>query len=530
MVMDTSIVFKRKHPVLAARETQIVRNVLAMKGGKPYIDARLWRAPNESDLSWTGTGPQNLHPVNLGCVGRKDRACNVNDAGRIAAKINQYLFQTPAARAGVDEAWAGAATPNGLPLGDFWQRVSEQVTSSGWCWLQADRGARQMDEVTGAPKARSLAKREADGDRLLWMLWPATSVLDWHFGKDGRLAWLLTQEVEWDNEDPFEPAKKLETRTVWRRSPSGATWQRWRRGGQKDEIGVVAEGDVSSSEIPFVLAGWPSEDPWWFDDVELVQAQTMNLDSLYIEILVRACFPQLVVPASMVDSLVSRLVERGGQKDGERVIEVVKEIVRGMDSPIVESGDDKGVTRIISPAMADMKAIPDEIARKRSVLFDQAGLALFNRETRQVQSAESKQFDHLDTEATLRARAEMLQTAEKKLVEISKALDTSWASYDPVWPDAFDVTDVAADSAALATLQGIGNLTLTQRKGVLKAATKILCGLVKLDDATKGRIDAEIENLTEESFSFPKADWENTDFTQKDADEVWDDVMGGGDE
>ena len=88
----------------------------------------------------------------------------------------------------------------------------------------------------------------------------------------------------------------------------------------------------------------------------------------------------------------------------------------------------------------------------------------------------------------------------------------------------------AADSAALATLQGIGNLTLTQRKGVLKAATKILCGLVKLDDATKGRIDAEIENLTEESFSFPKADWENTDFTQKDADEVWDDVMGGGDE
>jgi hypothetical protein len=507
--MDTSIVFSRRHPILQARATQIIRNALAVKGGRPYVEARLWRAPNESDLSWTGTGPQRL-PQNIGCVGRRDRACNVNDAGRIASKINQYLFQEAAARPGLNAEWARSATPDGISLSQFWQNVSTEITCSGWCWLQADRGAPETDEATGRPKPRSLARREESGDRLFWMMWPSTSVLDWHFDGAGRLQWLLTQETKRDNADPMLPARSVETRTIWRRGQGSgnATFQKWARGGQEGEQPqVITEGDVSSTEIPFVLVGRPSDEPWWFDDVELIQAQTMNLDSLYIEILARCCFPQLVVPTSMVDSLTARLVERAGQIDGERVIEVVKEIVRGMDSPIVESGDDKGVTRIISPAMSDMKAIPDEIARKRGVLFDQAGLALFNRETRQVQSAESKKFDHLDTEATLRARAEMLQKAEEGLVAISQALDTTWKTYEPTWPSDFDVTDLAADSAALSTIQGIGHLTLSQRKLLLKAATKLLTQLVRVDDDMKRQIDEEIDGLTDEDFSYPIPDW-----------------------
>jgi hypothetical protein len=103
----------------------------------------------------------------------------------------------------------------------------------------------------------------------------------------------------------------------------------------------------------------------------------------------------------------------------------------------------------------------------------------------------------------------MLLEADRRRVAVATALDTAWKPYEPTWPNSFDVTDVAADSAALATLQGVKNLTLTQRKAVLKAATKILCGLVRLDDDTKDRIDKEIDALTEESFSFPRADWED---------------------
>ena len=78
---------------------QIRYNLLAISGGRPYIDARLQRAPNESNLSWHGSQTDQI-------PGRKQRAFLINDAGRVAAKIEQYLFARPVARDGIDEAFA----------------------------------------------------------------------------------------------------------------------------------------------------------------------------------------------------------------------------------------------------------------------------------------------------------------------------------------------------------------------------------------------------------------------------------------
>ena len=39
----------RKHSIMGLRERQLRRNELAYNGGRPYIDERLWRAPNETD-------------------------------------------------------------------------------------------------------------------------------------------------------------------------------------------------------------------------------------------------------------------------------------------------------------------------------------------------------------------------------------------------------------------------------------------------------------------------------------------------
>lgn len=91
-----SIIIKRQHEILDSRKVQIERNMKAVEGGRPYIDLRLWRAPNETDTSWTGE-PER------GIVGRKERTALVNDAGRVANKINQYIFKDVAARKGADE-------------------------------------------------------------------------------------------------------------------------------------------------------------------------------------------------------------------------------------------------------------------------------------------------------------------------------------------------------------------------------------------------------------------------------------------
>lgn len=502
----SDVIFSRINRVLASRTDALDRNILAIKGGTPYVQARLWRAPNESDLSWSGVNADGMTVA--GCTGRINRACNVNDAGRIASKINQYLFAEPAKRTSIDADWAKAVTPDGRGIDLFWQDVSELITANGWCWISADRGAPEIDPTTGKPAARSVAQRP-ESDRIRWQVYPATAVRDWCFDEAGHLLWLVTASMIYDAKDPFVQAQEYESRTLWRRGEglTGATYQTWTLIG--DDYVIAAEGSVSSKEIPFVLVGTPSAEPWWFDDVESIQAQVLNLDSLYVEILVRTCYPQLVIPSSAYENVATRLIERDGAIDGSSVVEVVKEIVRGMDTPFVESAEDKGITRTISPSMADMQALPTEIARKRRLLFDNAGLALFNKETRQVQSAESKQFDHLDTEMTLRSRASMLQQAEKAMVDISKALDSTFQAYEPEWSMSFDVSDLAEDSAALVTLQQIGSLTLTQRKVSLRAATAVLSRLVRLSEEESEAIKNEIDGLKDIEFpSLPLGDLE----------------------
>lgn len=117
-----------------------------------------------------------------------------------------------------------------------------------------------------------------------------------------------------------------------------------------------------------------------------------------------------------------------------------------------------------------------------------------------MQSAESKQFDHLDTEMSLRARASMLQQAEKALIKLSKNLDFTFSAYEPEWSMSFDVSDLAEDTTALVTLQQIGNLTLTQRKVSLRAATAVLSRLVRLSDAESEAIKNEIDSLQDIEF------------------------------
>jgi len=382
----------------------------------------------------------------------------------------------------------------------FWQDVSELVTAHGWCWLQADRAAPLIDSGTGKARPRTLAERERDNDRAVWRLWPAPSVVDWSFVAD-RLEWLIVEEVREDAGDPETEPATVECRTVWRRAAAGATWKRLEKRGTAAPV-EIASGVVSSPEIPFVLVGRPSAEPWWFDDVESIQAQLLNLDSLHTENLARSVFPQLIVPERVVASLEARLVEAGTNASGQAILELQREILRGADRPIVEDETSKGITRYICPGGGELDAIPQEISRKRGLLFDSVGMALFNRESRQIQTAESKQWDHLDTEATLQTRARVLQEAETALVAMTKAIDATFTPYAPVWPQSFNVVDTASLSDALVRLAQL-SLTLTQRKALLRGATRLLSEASEISPDDAKAIDQEIDDLKDETFSLP---------------------------
>jgi len=470
---------------LENRHRQIEINQIAATGGRKYIDRRLWRHPNESNLSWFGTeiSPDGKTPKSeAGTVGRKDRACCVNDAGRVVNKITQYLFKKSAERSGIDEDFKMDVSLRGDSMDEFWMDVNDKLTTSRWVWLQADTTAPEQADGDGASFTRQ--QKKDGGFKIRWRIWNALNVPDWRVGDDGKLDWIYVESLVRDDKDPDTPASEYVVRTQFKRV-DGVVY----KSTFSADVKHAAERDkpmVGWTEIPFVLVGKPSEDGWWFDDIEAMQAQNMNLDSVHSDNLMGCVYPQMVIPDSLVRNLETRVVEtlsREGVKDGEKVgATVIREMIRGKDYPISETEHDKGTTRYVTPDPAALKIIPEERAAKRSFLFYTAGLALFNNESRQMQTAESKAFDHLDTESTLKNRALILQNAEKRLIALSMELDGDFAEYDPVWPQDFDVLDIPALTAMLATVSNSPDTTPSMRKMCMHIMVSLMDESFRFDE------------------------------------------------
>lgn len=431
-----NLIMTRSHDIYKTVYDQLVLNNLLFSGGKQYVKARLQRHPNESNLSWDGFS--RMSNVSSS-TGRKNRAVLVNDGGRIVSKINQYIFAEDANRSGIDPQFESNVDGKSTSIREFWEQINQNYTIGGWVWINYDRQSPIVNEETNEIQSLSMAQKEQLGDRIYWNYVPAISVPDWAYDDDGNLIWLLIQEEHYNNLDPAKEATKYNTRTLWVRGSggSGATYKTYitNKSGEDQE---VLSGSISIQEIPYILMGRPQKN-WWFDSVEMVQAQLLNLDSLHTENLIKTVYPQLVLSKSSLDNLEMKLQERMGMSGGQRIVEVVKEVIRGLDSPLIEAMEEKGITRYLTVRQADLEALPLEIERKRKLMFQTVGLNLFNQETRLVQTAESKKFDHLDIESTLRHRSSLLQETEELLIQKSLTLDSTFTAYSPQWPMDFSV-------------------------------------------------------------------------------------------
>lgn len=520
-----NLITTRKHEIIQIREAQLLRNFAAIDGGRPYVDLRLWRAPNETDASWDGDPAR-------GIVGRKERTALVNDAGRVARKINQYVFRAQAARAGADPAFLADCTREREGVDAFMQRVSSALTAGRWCWLQADRAPVPEGGETLAAKAP-----------LRWILWDALDVPDWHLSDDGTLDWIIVRTHVYDNADPAVPAKAGTLYTLYRLADGIVTVTEETDGGVSLPGLRRGEPLPGLSRLPFVLVGDPSPKAWWFDDVENLQAQILNLDSQHNETLTETVYPQLVLPANIMSSLEVRLSQ--AKIDGQEVVSLIRELCLGRKIPVMESQEDKGITRYIAPG-GDMKMLTDEGTRKRALLFDIAGLALFNKESRQAQTAESKQFDQLDTNATLKNRALLLQEAEAKMVALSRVFDPSFAAWEPKYPCDFDVVDVAGLSDALVKIDNMPSakkLPVVARftlKASLRLLKEVAAGVISDDDISEAL--AEVDALSDEELAgtppalpdpFAHADAadgdepDGDDLTDEEAEKLYREMMAG---
>ena len=485
-----TIISSRKHPFYIKRMSQLNLNRLANAGGRDYIDTRLWRAPNETDTQWFGDKDE-------GIVGRKERTAMVNDAQRITAKIRQYIFKKPVGRNGIDDDFSKNCGGDSVSVDEFMGQVCDALTTGQWCWIQVDSTATRVDE-SGKPVAQTLA----DKPRVFWRLWQSCSVPDWCIDERGIIRWLIVRTKLLINDNPFTKAREVALSTLFWIDPEDGKVHvtEETEGGEQPNFRLRKNEVLSDLDrIPFVLVGKPSPEAWWYDDVENIQAQILNYDSMHNETLTDAVYPQLVVPMGLLNTLETNIsLDKAGAK---QLIILQRELIKGRKNPFYEQSEEKGTTRYIQPNSGDLKMVVEEQDRKRKLLFDMCGLALFNRETRQVQTAESKSFDQLDTNATLGNRAAMLEEAERNAVALSEYFDSSFSKYQPEYSRNFDVVDVEAMSQSISTLSQLPNLTPKMQKLVLFCAIKIVREIGGADDKMYQEVYKEIENTPDEEFA-----------------------------
>ena len=467
---------------------------MAAQGGVDYINARLTRFPCESDVSWAGTTvtqkqskwASDWYKSGAAIIGRKDRAYCINYARRIVTKINQYVFGSDVQRSGIDENFERDASRTGMSIGALMQEVSSTYTAGQWCWMSVDRGAPTLDPTTGQPVPRSIAQREAMGDRVFWMLWRSDEVVDWCFDSTGKLKWLITEQDVYNNSDYNQEATTQKVRTIWEPRKITRLVLNEKDNGKIDSFQITP---MPIDEVPFVLVGTPSEAPWWFDDVERVQASLLDLESAHNENLIQTVYPQLVMPMGIIENIM-RLTQLDGLEGYQKALEMV----RGLNYPILEPTEAAGLTRYLTPAAGDLKAIPDEILRRRKELMQIVGLAMANPETNQVQSANSKAWDNLDPSNTMRTRAIMLEEAETKAVALSKKIDSSFQEYKPEYPRQFDIPEPGQD---IATIVQLGNMQLPEsgQRELMKASMKLLGAIVSIPKTRMQEIMSDIDKM-----------------------------------
>ena len=477
--MEQDIRLTRVHKILAARSHQLNLNISAVKGGNLYIKQRLTRFPCESDVSWCGD-------KTIGIVGRKDRAFLIPYASRISTKLNQYLFSTPPTREGVDPDFSANVTKTGVSINAFWEQVSEMYTASQWGWICVDRGAPALNPATGELVPRTTADKEQQGDRVFWTAYPPSAVVDWRYDAAGNLKWLITEETVYENDDINVAARDERVRTIWRPGEGERLWLK-----ADGTLRLAEPFKISANVVPFVRFGFPSVDPWWFDDVERIMSGLMNLESAHYENLIKAVYPQLVIPEGIVDRIMELTKTKKTRTDYKRAVEML----RGLDYPIVEPDESKGITRYLQPTATDLSPIPDSIKRMRTELYEVVGMALNNRESRQVASAEAKEWDHLDLSATLGQRAGTLEDTERKCISISRLIDTSFPDYKVSYSRDFSVSDPETDFKALIEVDNFSDLPPEARREVVRAVVKKLNRMVRIDPARLEEINKAIDAM-----------------------------------
>lgn len=302
-------------------------------------------------------------------------------------------------------------------------------------------------------------------------------VVDYDIDNYGRYKWCIIQTSHIVNDLTKDSAVEVIRRTYW----DSNVWVRYEKQGN-DKFKKTGEGTHGAKRTPVIRVieddidnDVMTPEAWFFDLADINRA-IYNLESLDLANFYYQTLGILVVP---------------GKSMGEEQSAVE---VSNHTATFENGQEEKGITRFVSPAGTPYESFSRKIEELKLEMFRVAGLSQ-RKDTREAESAESKEWDFQDTNQFLASVGHVANFLENQILDICAAYTSQTYSGYVSYPKDYKVDDVAALVASALDLKTIGFTSETGRKEVLKKVYHEL--LPDMSPDTMKLIDSEIDASTE---------------------------------
>lgn len=470
--MDYSKLFSRENVFYTSHVAQWKRNHAAYSGGKQYIEKAL---------------VQHVSEIKEEFDERLKRAYYFNWPRKIARIITQYVLASRPDRENANSDIVEDFSRTGLRVDEIMRQFSTCINLYGCAWLCVD-----MPIITG---------RMTKADEIRLKLRPYATVIspldvtDWCYGDDGELLWVITREKTIDNTDPFQDPVSVDVRKLWTRD--SITIVKKRSDGKdipvyeaKNELGVV----------PFIRSvetdGYGLNANHWFDDVVRISDAILNNESESQMNIVKQMFGLLVVSesfASNATAVKKKEDEENGETSSSSDVSIASVI--GRSAAIIESGEDRGISRYIAPSGAENATIRAENVCLVRMMFDCIGLSA-TKDTKMVESAEAKMWDFQNIEQYMRNRADMLEQVEVKAWQLMNKWDNTIPVPNVSYNRNFAILELKDAVATLTELSAFNVDNNEYQQEVSKTAVILLNRVRQLAQDKQEQITNGIESGT----------------------------------
>ena len=450
-----STIFTRRHDEYAANETMWRRSRDAYLGGEKYIESALVRHVSELELEFAE---------------RRRRAYYFNYPRAIARRITQYVLGTDPVRRGADTALVEDWSRTGLRTGEVMRQLSTMLNVYGRAWLLVE-----SPEFSGTPTIEEARKNHL---RPYVTALPPLKVTDWAYDDDGKLLWAIVVEDAVDKPDPFSPPVRRRLRRIYFRD----RWMLLDTDGGRP----AAQGVNRLGEVPLIPVcepdGFGMDSGHWFEDVVRISEAILNNESEAQMNVVKQMFGMLVISDSFARGARKTTAEGGGS--------FAATVARS--AAVIESVDEKGISRFISPSGVTNETIREENRHLKSELYDVVGLAVQSA-SREAQTAESKAWDFQNVGQFLAARSDLLEQAETAAWQLLHGYDPAIPVPEVVYNRKFAIRDLGDSIAGLLDLATLSDGAAYQR-AVRRTALELLDAVSGIPESEKQEIQNEISS------------------------------------